>query len=108
LRDGELIRIFHGVTLEEAQEAVDSFVERKLPLVWECEGIKRVLDPDMSRSDQVLALLYRGRSWKSEGDLRAWVEYSNGTVFRDKVLMQLQKRRLVENDSARQRVECKT
>jgi hypothetical protein len=40
----ELVQIFHNVTLIEAQEAVDSLVERRHPLVWEVEDKKRVLD----------------------------------------------------------------
>ena len=40
----ELIRVFHNVTTKEAQQTVDALVERKHPLVWQVEGIKRVLD----------------------------------------------------------------
>jgi hypothetical protein len=31
----ELVRIFHGVKTDEAQETVDALVERKSPLIWE-------------------------------------------------------------------------
>ncbi len=32
---GELVRIFHGVSVKEAQEAVDALAERKLSLIWD-------------------------------------------------------------------------
>lgn len=92
----ELIRIFHNVPLEEAQSAVDSLVERKHPLVWESEGIKRVLDPSMPRPDQVLTLLYSSQGWTPESNLRAWVEYKNSTNFRDNVLIPLHNNRMIE------------
>ena len=34
----ELVRIFHGVKTEEAQETVDALVERKSPIIWEVLG----------------------------------------------------------------------
>jgi hypothetical protein len=43
----ELIRIFHNLSLEEAQELIDSLVTRQLPLVWEVGGVKRVLKTGM-------------------------------------------------------------
>ena len=44
----ELVRIFHNVTTEMAQQTVDALVERKAPAIWEVEGVKRILDPGMS------------------------------------------------------------
>ncbi len=44
----ELVRIYHNVSLADAQSAVDTLVERKLAIVWEFEGIKRVLDPNIA------------------------------------------------------------
>jgi len=100
----ELIRIFHGISLDEAQLAVDTLVERKHPLVWDIEGTKRVLDPMMPCADQVLVLLYSSNGWVEEPDLRSWVEYKNTTNFRNKVLSALHKARLVEHDLLKQRV----
>src|ERR1035438_2770686 len=39
----ELIRIFHGLSLEEAQDVVDGLAVRQLPIIWEVAGKKRVL-----------------------------------------------------------------
>ena len=38
----ELVRIFHGVPIQEAQEAVDALAERKVPLIWQIGDMKRV------------------------------------------------------------------
>ena len=99
----ELIRVFHGVSLDEAQTAIDALVERKHPIVWEIERTKRVLDPQMQRADQVLVLLYSSNGWVEEGDLRSWAEYKNTTNFRDLVLWPLHKDRLLEYDAPKYR-----
>ncbi|MBI4050602.1 MAG: hypothetical protein HY396_01355 [Candidatus Doudnabacteria bacterium] len=96
----EIIRISHKITTAEAQQAIDSLVEHKSPLVWEVEGVKRVLDPAMSKSDQALLLLHSRPAWVSEKDLADWVEYSNLGVFREQILLRLHKLRLVEYDAA--------
>jgi hypothetical protein len=99
----ELIRVFHGVSLDEAQTAIDALVERKHPIVWEIERTKRVLDPQIQRADQVLVLLYSSNGWVEEGNLRSWAEYKNTTNFRDLVLWPLHKDRLLEYDAPKYR-----
>jgi hypothetical protein len=95
----ELIRIFHGVSLEEAQALVDSLNTRKMPLVWEVMGRKRVLRTDLNFRDKTLLLLYTAHY---DGvlieDLYDWVEYSNLSVFKSSVVRPLHKERLVEFD----------
>src|SRR5262249_44099963 len=100
----ELVRIYHGVSTEEAQEVVNLLVERKISLIWEVEDIKRVLDPKMATREQVLLLLHQKVSWVSVKDLVNWTEYSNVTVFRSKVLAPLHDARLVEFDKKNNRV----
>ncbi len=99
----ELIRIFHNVSTKEAQEAVDTMIERQHPLIWEVEGIKRVLDPNMNKADQALLLLHSAPSWVSETDLRNWVEYSTLSMFRKAVLGPLHDSRLIEYDKSQRR-----
>jgi hypothetical protein len=94
----ELIRIFHGVPISEAQEAVDALVERKHPLIWEVGDVKRVLDPSMASKDQALLLLYQKPAWVSEADLASWIEYSSASMFRTRVLDPLHKARFIEYD----------
>jgi len=100
----ELIRIFHGVSTKEAQQSVDVLVERKHPLIWESEGIKRVLDPSMDKGDQTLLLLYSEPSWLEDKDLVKWVEYSNLTMFRKRILKVFHDSRFVEYDNQLRRV----
>jgi hypothetical protein len=99
----ELVRIFHGVTTEAAQEAVDALVERKTPLIWEVGNVRRVLDPGMSAKNQVLTFLHHNTGWVSATDLFNWVEYSNASVFRSSVLKPLHKARLIEFDAKKDR-----
>lgn len=99
----ELIRIFHGISIKEAQETVDALVERKIGLVWEIEEIRRVLDPAMSKGDQALVLLYSRPSWVAEQDLFVWVEYSTKTLFRRNILEAFHKDRLIEYDAKQRR-----
>jgi hypothetical protein len=100
----ELVRIFHGVSLCEAQSVVDALVERRLAVVWEVEGVKRVLDPSMGKSDQVLILLYSSHDWLGEDELRSWIEYKNRTEFRKLVLRPQHRRRLIEYQEAMARL----
>jgi hypothetical protein len=99
----ELVRIFHGATTEEAQETVDALVERKTPLIWEVEDVKRVLNPKMKVKDQTLLLLHQRTAWVNESDLLKWTEYSNPSVYRKEVLGALHKSRLIEFDKMKSR-----
>lgn len=100
----ELIRIFHSVTLSEAQLAVDSTVQRRHPLVWGHGSIKRVLNPKLSKGNQVLVLLYSEPGWVEVKTLHAWIEYSSLSTFRGQVLKKLRGRRLCEYDTSNDKV----
>jgi len=99
----ELVRIFHGVSTQDAQKAVDALVEYKVPLVWEIDELKRVQDAAMSTRDQTLLLLHANRNWVADKDLASWVEYSTVSMFRTRVLVPLHEQRLVEFDRANSR-----
>jgi len=74
----EVIRINHGLSLEEAQDLVDGISVRELPMIWEVAGKKRVLKEGLKARDQVLLLLYSSsESGVLVEDLCEWVEYSN-------------------------------
>ena len=95
----ELIRCFHGLSLEEAQDVVDGLTFRNLPEVWQVGGKKRVLQSGLSFKDQVLLLCYHDQnSTILSEDVFDWVEYSNFSVFKSKVLGPLHKDRLIEYD----------
>ena len=99
----ELIRIYHKLSLEEAQAIVDALAERNMPEIWEVAGKKRVLRKDLTYKQQVLILLY---SESAEGvfseDLFQWTEHSHRSTFTRDVLVSLHKDRLVEYDRENQ------
>lgn len=99
----ELVRILHGLTTAEAQVTVDGLVERKSPLIWEIEGVKRVLDPKMNFKDKSLLLLYQVNGWVDTSELLNWVEYSNPSAYRRKLLTSLHNDRLIEFAVAKDR-----
>jgi hypothetical protein len=94
----ELIRVFHGLSLEEAQVIVNALALRELPDVWAVAGKKRVLRKGLSYKQQTLLLLYGEPEAIPVEDLVAWTEHSNATVYRRDVLKALHKDRLVEHD----------
>jgi len=101
----ELVRIFHGMELKEAQALVNALVNRRHPLVWSIDDLKRVLDPSLKKSEQVLVLLYSEAGWLDVEVLRSWVEYANKTQFKSKILSALHKSREIEFDQKGGRVQ---
>ncbi len=91
----ELIRVFHSVSVDDAQALVDDLVERRVPLVWKGEDVKRVLDPSMVLKDQVLLLLASTTGKVAVADLLKWTDTKNKRYFL-KLLRQLHKKRQVE------------
>ena len=94
----ELIRINHGLSLEEAQDIVDSISVRQLPSVWEVAGKKRVIKDGLKAKDQALLLLYSSvDSSVLIEDLCEWIEYSNPSTFK-RMIVGLHKERYLEFD----------
>ena len=93
---GELVRVFHNVSTEQATAAIDALVERTLPTVWKVGDNLRVLDTSMSMRDRALTLLYQRQGAVSEVDLFRWVEHSNASVFRRDVIRPAHKAKLLE------------
>lgn len=101
----ELIRVFHQVSIDEAQETVNALVDRKHPVIWQSGGIGRVLDTSLSKGDQSLLLLYSVSGWVEEKDLANWVEYSSLTQYRNRVIVPLHNSRHVEYDKRLRRIQ---
>ena len=97
----ELIRMYHTMSLEEAEALVSSLAERDIPDVWEVAGKKRVLRTDLSFPEQTLLLLYSciDPAVLVE-DLFEWTRYSNIRMYKSNVLKSLDKRNLIHYDAA--------
>ena len=100
----ELVRIFHNLAPTEAQEIVTTLVERKHPLVWEVDNLRRVLDSNMSIGNQVLLLLHTKPGWITEVHVFKWVEYSSLPMFRKRILVPFHQKRWIEFDKVNGRL----
>ncbi len=93
---GELIRVFHSLSTEQATSAVSYITERKIPIVWQSvDGIKRVLNPKMSIPDQLLILIATTNCKTNLSDILDWLNYSNNS-YTKKIVKQFHKNRLIE------------
>jgi hypothetical protein len=100
----ELVRVFHNLSIDEAQQLVDAIAERRVPLIWHGQDVKRVLNPKIEARDQLLLLLATSPGRVDVRDLRAWTEYKNVTRF-IALLRKLHKGRLIEFSEADSQVE---
>ena len=91
---GELIRVFHNTTLDDAQEIVDRITSRKIPLIWDSGRVKRVLNPKISFTNQILLLLSTESKKVDTEILFEWLDYSNKTYYR-RMLKDLHKKRMI-------------
>jgi len=98
----ELIRIYHGLSLENAQALVDNLSLREIPLVWEISGKKRILNKGLNYKKKVLLLLYSSITENGvlTEDLHDWSEHSHLSYFKRDVLKPLHKDKLVEYDQS--------
>ena len=95
----ELIRVVHGLSLEEAQTLVDTVAAREMPEIWSVAGKKRVLRTGLSYQEQVLLLLYsEATDAVLVEDLFAWAEHSRLADFKHRVLAPLHQARAIEWD----------
>ena len=95
----ELIRIFHKMSLEDADALISSLAARDLPDIWEVGGKKRVLRHDLDFKQKALLLLYQTvDSAVLAEDLCSWSKYSNLGVYRKQVLRPLDAANLIEYD----------
>lgn len=70
----EFIRLYHGVSADEAQKIIEGLVSRKVPVIEDFDGFLKVLNPDLSVSGYVLVLLYeRGSEGATFAELQEWV-----------------------------------
>jgi len=95
----ELIRVFHNLSLEEAQSIVDTLSSRNFPDIWEVGGKKRVLKLGLDYKQKVLLLAYTNvQGGVLVEDLFKWAEHSNLSEFKRSILKPLHQKRLIEYD----------
>jgi hypothetical protein len=71
----EFIRLYHTNDSNEAQRAIDSIVERKVPIIEEFGDEIRVLATDLSVADKILVILYKKHpNYVSTSDLKNWIK----------------------------------
>lgn len=93
----ELVRIHYTIPLAEAQKIVDALVQRRLPIVFEIGGRKRVLNPKLKFNQKVLLVLASEHPAEvRDKTLFEWVEHSNFTSFRQAILEGLHEEKLIE------------
>ena len=91
----ELVRLFHNTDVKTATDVVDALVDRTLPVIWEVDGKKRVLDTSLPLADQTLLLLYSESGAIADKDLADYLEQDRLANYR-RVLDRLHKSRMVE------------
>jgi hypothetical protein len=91
----EMIRIFNGISSNEAKKLVTSITERKIPIIWSDNTVKRVLSNQIKMQDEILLLLASNNSKVKFDELVLWCEAKNITYFR-KNLKKLHTSRLIE------------
>lgn len=98
----ELVRVFHNVTLTEANALVEALSEREIALIWDAGGVRRVLDTKLTMLEKTLVLLFSSADPVAERDLVSSIEHSNPSTYRRDVLRKAHKDRLLEyNESTR-------
>jgi hypothetical protein len=100
----ELVRVFHGLSVADAQKVVDALAEARIPIIWsDGGGVKRVLQPELKLPHQLLLLIATSVPDVSSKDLILWTEPRN-TRYAMKIIRNLHASRFVEFTEATDKV----
>jgi len=95
----EVIRVEHGLSLEDAQDLLDVISVRELPQIWNVLGKKRILDPSLSYAQKTLLLIYSDNSNSVPiEDLIEWLEHPRPSEYKSKVISALHNKKFIEYD----------
>lgn len=101
----ELIRIYHGLSIEDAKNVISKLIKRNISYIWEVSGKKRILDITLSTKDKSLVLLYSEPKMPVPvNDLFEWTEYSRLNLFKTNILYPLHKNKFIEYDKKKESV----
>lgn len=101
---GELVRVYHDLPINEAQQVVDTLAEIRIPIVWSGSSTKRVLQTSLKLPDQILLLVATTLPSVSVSKLIDWTEAKNKKHFMAQ-LRALHKKRLIEFNKNTNEVE---
>jgi hypothetical protein len=101
---GELVRVYHNLTVSEAQKVVDALAEIRIPAVWTDGSKKRVLQPSLGLPDQLLLLTATTLPHVTSTQLLCWSEAKDKRYFM-KILRAFHKNRLIEFDEANDKIQ---
>jgi hypothetical protein len=100
----ELVRVFHGLSVAEAQKVVDKLAEVRMPVIWSDGSIKRVLQTNLKLNEQLLLLIATTAPDVSSKQLIEWIEHDN-TGYIIKIIRDLHTKRLVEFNEASDHIQ---
>lgn len=82
----ELVRLYHGVTADEAHAIIDDLVTKEVPVVQEIDG-QPVILKDLQARDQALLMLYRAGvdGGATLDDLAGWLRTGRKDHLRDRL-----------------------
>jgi hypothetical protein len=100
----ELVRVFHGLPVHEAQKVVDILSEIRIPVIWTDGGMKRILQPKLKLPDQLLLLASTSLPDFGIDDLLSWTECKDKKHFMNTV-RRLHKSRMFEYTPTTNRVQ---
>lgn len=96
---GELVRVYHNLSIVDAQAVVDALAEVRVPLIWTNGTVKRILDPKLSLQEHILLLAGVTVPSATATQLLTWIEYGDEKYFM-RTIRNLHKKRLVEFDKS--------
>lgn len=92
----EVLRIESEYSIEETDRIVSKVTERRLPLIWNSGGVRRILKAGIGLKEQILILLYQAQKGES---LDSMVKATEGKApYVRRTLRNLHTRRFVEFD----------
>jgi hypothetical protein len=100
----ELVRVFHGLTVAEAQKVADALAEVRIPVIWSDGNVKRVLQTTLKLQEQMLLLIAVSIPDVSTAELLEWIEYDDKKYFM-RTIRGLHTKRLVEFTTKTDRVK---
>jgi len=101
----EFVRLFHNVSANDAQNAVEDLVTRKAPAIQDFDGFLKVLNPGLNASEHCLVLLYQvGSAGATLEEMNTWAKPSMRANLRRTLRRLADDRAFVHSDGTRYRI----